>query len=402
MPDDGSGQHGYEGPIHTTGGGRGYPLRAPLLDCYKVLGLPNKADMNDGDPIGVSTAIENWRDAARQPAAAAYGMEAAGVKVLTEAVARRLVFDGTRVSGVELDSGTRVDAKEEVIVSCGAHRTPQLLMLSGIGPAKELQAHGISQLVELPVGQGLHDHTGVTMAHRLKEPEKGYAMGSPAFNKPEFMQGNPIDWFATMPAPDAEMEKALQKDGQPFKPGRRCDFELSILYLPFAPALGLAMDGTHITSGVICLSATSRGTVKLASTDPRVDPLIDPNFLATEHDRAVIRAAMRSSLKVMEEGERTGLLVANSETVGEGQAKLSSTSPDELLDARARESAAVYYHPGGTAAMGQVVDTECRVKGVQGLRVVDASILPSPLSGHYQAPMYAIAEQAASIIAAAA
>lgn len=145
------------------------------------------------------------------------------------------------------------------------------------------------------------------------------------------------------------------------------------------------------------LSSTSQGSIKLRSTDPRENPILDPNALSTEHDRAVLRAAMRVVIDAMSSAPMAPFLEAG-ETPPPGETSLSNVSTDEEFDKRIRSLAYPWFHAAGTAAMGRVVDTECRVKGVEGLRVVDTSITPFLLTAHLQAPMYGLAEQAASMI----
>ena len=136
--------------------------------------------------------------------------------------------------------------------------------------------------------------------------------------------------------------------------------------------------------------------MRLASTDPTADPLIDPNYYATEADRLVLREAIRLAMRALETSE--GQAIVDEEIVPQGFAALTSKSSDEDIDKRVKRSAATWFHPAGSAAMGKVVDTDLRVLGVKGLRVVDASVLPCPIGAHYQAVVYALAEQAAEII----
>lgn len=147
--------------------------------------------MNSGDPNGVAQLVENWHDASRQHAAICYDIKS--IHLMMNTVVQRVLLEGNKATGVELINGDCLKASREVIVSCGALRTPQLLMLSGIGPRAELSKHNIKQVADLPVGQHLHDHGSVHIIWKLKNPEKGYAFGSPAFNKPEYATGNPMD-----------------------------------------------------------------------------------------------------------------------------------------------------------------------------------------------------------------
>lgn len=390
-------QHGFAGPIHTSSGGRNYPLREPIKEALLSTGLNFNPDMNSGDPNGVAQLVENWHEASRQHAAICYNINVS--HVITNTVVQRVLFQGNRATGVELTDGRCLTASKEVIISCGALRTPQLLMLSGIGPKSELSKHNIKQVVELPVGQHLHDHGSINIVWKLKDPEKGYAFGSLAFNKPEHATGNPMDWMATGAAPDADLQKAASADGTTFEPGPRTDFEVTVMYAvtAAAPVEMAPMDGTHITTGVLCLSPTSRGTVTLASDKATDNPIIDPRYFTTEHDRAVMRAAMRLTLRAMESDGLKEYI--EGETPPPGMPRISSASSDAELDKRVNAISWSWFHAGGTASMGKVVDSRCRVYGVEGLRVVDASVMPLSITAHLQAPVYAVAESAADLIA---
>lgn len=156
------------------------------------------------------------------------------------------------------------------------------------------------------------------------------------------------------------------------------------------------MDGTLITGGALNLLPSSRGSLTLSSTDPAADPVIDPNYNATEADKVIIRDAMRTAMRAVE--TPAGKSIIAKEHIPLGFPPLTSASTDDELDARIRRFAGTWFHPAGTASMGTVVDTDCKVKGVDGLQVVDGSILPVPIAAHYQAAMYATAEAAADVI----
>ena len=353
--------------------------------------------MNSGDPNGVARLVENWHEAARQHAAICYELK--GIDVMTDSVVQRINFDGNKAVGVELTNGQHLRASKEIVISCGALRTPQVLMLSGIGPKSELSRHNITQVAELPVGQHLHDHGSIQMVWKLKNAEKGFSFGSPAFNKPEYGAGNPMDWFGTAAAPDVELHKAARTDGTTFKPGPRSDYEVTIMYAVTAgaPVEMAPMDGTHITTGVLCMSSTSRGTVTLASDKATDNPIVDPRYFSTEHDRAVLRAGIRRALQAMESPALKDFI--QGETPPLDMPPITSVSSDADLDKRINAMSWSWFHTAGTASMGKVVDSQCRVYGIQGLRVVDTSIMPLSITAHLQAPMYAVAELAADIIA---
>lgn len=157
------------------------------------------------------------------------------------------------------------------------------------------------------------------------------------------------------------------------------------------------MDGSHISTGLVVMSTTSRGVISLASPRPQDAPVYDPQFYTTEHDKAVTRAAMRNVLKTFLDTE-AGREFVTAEVPPPGYNALTPNASDEELNARINHYTGSHYHSAGTAAMGAVVDNDCRVLGVQKLRVVDASIMPVSVTAHIQAGVYALAERAASII----
>lgn len=400
-------QHGFDGPIHTTASARKYPLREKLHSAFiKGTGLPATTDANGGNPIGIAPYTENWHpNGKRQPAGKAYGLN--GVDILTNSLVRRVILEGNTAKGVELADGRTITVRREVIISCGSIRTPQLLMLSGIGPEAELSKHDIQQLINSPeVGGNFHDHVCMAQFYKVKNPEKGLAAGSAAWNDPTYLLGIPSDLVATATASPSALKTAMIVDGTPnvtdshphLQPTRG-HIEILPIYAPTeAPLtdLNVPFDGTCITSGVLNLLPTSRGSVRLASANPADDPLIDPNYYATEADRVVIREGLRMSMRAFETPE--GQQIVESEVVPEGFKLLHSGSTDQEIDARVKRSAATWFHPAGSAAMGKVVDTELKVMGVEGLRVVDASVLPCPIGAHYQVVTYAVAEQASDMI----
>ncbi|KAL8726093.1 MAG: hypothetical protein Q9166_006930 [cf. Caloplaca sp. 2 TL-2023] len=401
-----SGQHGFDGPIHTTASARDYPLREQLRSAFfKGTGLPFNEDPNGGNPIGVAPFTENWRDGKRQPAGKAYGLD--GVSIITNAWVNRIVLDGKTAKGAELSNGQKIFANREVIVSCGALRTPQVLMLSGIGPAAELSKIGVKQEIDSPeVGLNFHDHIAMSQFYKIKHPEKGLSAGSPEWKDPTYLLGIPADTVITASVPREILQPAMEKDkGQtvsdedPHLQPSRGHIEILPLYANTESPLtdlNIPFDGTVITSGTLLLLPTSRGSIRLASADPQADPLIDPNYYDTEADRVALRHVMRLSMRSFETPE--GQTIIDHEIPPPGYSPLTSKSSDEEIDAHVKRKAATWFHPAGSAAMGKVVDTELKVLGVDRLRVVDASVLPCPIGAHYQVVTYAVAEQAAELI----
>ena len=340
----------------------------------------------------------------------AYGLQ--GVTVLPNSTVKCVILEDTmngrkKATGAELTSGQVLKAKKEVIVSCGAIRTPQVLLLSGIGSAEELAKHNIHQLVDAPeVGRNFFDHCTLGQFYKVHNPGMGLCAGSPAFNDPSYLKGIPADCVIAESAPIEAVKAALKTDGEkvddhhPHIHPPRSHYELLPIYAPTEAPLtdvNIPFDGSILSIGILNLLPTSRGTITLRSADTAAHPLIDPNYYATETDRVVMRAAMRRNMAAMETPEGQSMVAA--EVPPKHYPALTSKSTDEELDARMRRCASTWFHPAGTASVGKVVDTECRVFGVDGLRVVDASVLPTPISAHYQVATYAIAEQMAEIIA---
>ena len=386
----------------TTKGSRVYPLREPLRVALLEAGLQFNPDANCGDPLGFAALTENWKDGKRQPAGIVYDLSKASV--YTNVTVKRVVIDQEQTArGIELVDGRVFKADIEVLVCCGGIRTPQLLMLSGIGPPNQLSAHDIPNVVDLPVGEGLHDHLSSTLYFKLRHPERGLAIGSSRFGEmaPDFKNGNPIDWIVTesIKDPSRAAKAANMAADDPLIAQPRGHVEFIVSYAPIAaPAFfDYSLAGTHISTPILGLLPTSRGSITLSSIDPSADPIIDPDYLDSEMDRECMRTGVRSVLRTMLD-TAAGRSVVEEETPPPGQRPLSTSSSDSDIDARMAAVGRTFFQCAGTAAMGKVVDTTLRVKGVERLRVIDASIFPLPLAGHYQCPVYAMAEAAADII----
>ena len=392
--------------MRTTKSSREYPLKEPLRRALLEAGLQFNKDANDGNPLGFAALTENWKNGKRQPAGKAYDISKAFV--YTEATVKKVIIDEERAAkGIELVDDRIFSADREVLLCCGSIKTPQLLMLSGVGPLDQLASHGIPTVADLPVGEGLHDHLSATMYFKLKHPERGLAIGSSRFGEmaPDFKSGNPIDWIVTESIKDPSRAAKAQNIAvdDPLQAHPRGNVEFFVSYAPIAaPAFfDYSLAGTHISTPILGLLPTSRGSVRLLSGDPTENPIIDPNYLDSEMDREAMRTGIRSVLHTMLD-TAAGKSIIEEETPTPGQSPLSSSSSNSEIDRRVAAVGRSFFQCAGTAAMGKVVDTRLRVKGLAKLRVVDASILPLPLAGHYQYPVYAIAERAADIILAAA
>lgn len=420
-------QHGSDGPITTipvslSSGARNYSLREPLKEAWEAAGVQVIDDANAGCPVGFSELVENWKEGKRQVASAAYGLVSKpNVRVITGVLVKRVLLEQssgeTKAVGAETADGEIYHAIKEVIVTCGAYRTPQLLLLSGIGPTPDLSRHGIKSEVDLPVGLNFHDHLSLNQFWKLANPEQGLSMGTPLWSDPAYQLGLPCDWLAYTSAPTELMEAAFKQDendgllptdekerswARDIVRGDRAHLETFFAYAPAGAlfqGLDIPLDGSHIATAVLCMHPTSRGSITLSSSDPRDPPAIDPNYYATQNDRVILRSGIRQAMKVAASLKtKDGKAIVVGETPPPGREALAPGASEEEIDERVRTSGQTFYHAGGGACMGNVVDAECRVKGVKGLRVADASVMPAPISAHYQVAVYAIAEQAAEMI----
>jgi choline dehydrogenase-like flavoprotein len=331
--------------------------------------------------------VSNWKDGLRQLPSNVYPQD--GVQFVTNALVRRVILDDNKTAtGVELadDRSFSIRTGGEVIISAGSLQTPQVLLLSGIGDSEDLSKHNIPVQIHLPdVGRNFHDHPMVFRYWKLREPEKGLALGSPLFNGPNFEKGlAPNDWLVIETVPSTGLQSALAKDeGDPvggdhiLVAGPRSHLELSTIYATFGGelvGLNIPVDGTAIMNfSMLCLP-TSRGSITLKSSDPAESPVIDPNFLNTEMDQFVMREGWRLLSRLILETPEGKDLVAE-EIVPEGQQSLASDAQDDLIDARISMGVVSTSHSAGTASMGSVVDGSLRVRGAKSLRVVDASVV---------------------------
>lgn len=312
--------------------------------------------------------------------------------LVTEATAGRVVFEGTRAIGVEFDRrGARqvVRARHEVVLCCGAVDTPKLLMLSGIGDGEQLAEHGIAVVHHAPeVGQNLVDHlvapVGFDVKHdSLFAAEKPLQLVNYLLRRRGMLTSNVGEAYGFVRS--------------------RPDLQLPDLELIFAPAPffdeGLGdPEGHAVVTGPILLTPRSRGTITLRSADPSAKPVIDPRYL-TDPD-GLDRAAMMSGLRITAKIAQAPALrdVLGSIARPSGALDVSEETLEEALNTCSH----TLYHPVGTCRMGtdqwSVVDPQLHVRGVGGLRVADASVMPAIIRGHTHAPAVLIGERAADLI----
>ena len=402
---------GSDGPIRVTSVAesdpkRKYGLREPLKAAWEELGLRRNPDGDCGSLAGVCELLENWNDGQRQPSYAAYGLKASNV--ITGAQVHKVVFalsyEGNyAASSVVLTDGQQYKARREIILSAGTIRTPQILMLSGIGPGKLLSKQNIPVLVDNhEVGKNYFDHFALFQVWKLRDPEKGLSMGSPKWDDQAFYKGLPCDWAVNEGTPRNLLQPAFNADAKSGKATdqsllhpNRCLTETLVMYSPVGAPV--PTDGTFVATSVMLLLPTSRGSLYILSASPLDAPAIDTNFYDTETDRTALIHGVRRVLKALL-GTSAGKSYIKSEEAPPGMPALTVESSDADIDMRIRMTGLSHAHSAGTAAMGKVVDSQFRVKGVKGLRVVDASIFPTAIGGHPQATLYGVAEQAADFI----
>ncbi|OAP56463.1 hypothetical protein AYL99_09642 [Fonsecaea erecta] len=411
--------HGSDGPMEIKLNkdirhGKWYPLCEQLKGAWQESdpSLKWNPDVNSGDPLGMGDWPTTFTRAERQFPHKAYNLE--GVEVQTNSLVKRVIIERAepigepKATGVEMADGRVICSRKEVIVCGGTYNSPKVLLLSGVGPASQLGKHGITVRVDLSaVGQGLCDDMTMRQVWRLRHPERGLSFGSPLMTDRDLVSNVPVDFFIWTQAPHDLIREAFAKDGitdsHLFNP-HAVHQEMYTMWMAGRSAallaqLGLSNDGSLICTSAYNMYPLSRGSVSLGSADPTVPPLIDPNYYAAEADRVIFRDALRKQMRALLATESGKSFVA-AEVPPPGFASISHESSDEEIDQRVRVFAETGSHPCGTCAMGRVVDTRLRVKGVKGLRVVDASVFASPIATHHQAAVYAVAEKGASMIAA--
>jgi choline dehydrogenase-like flavoprotein len=300
------------------------------------VGVEEVGDSNAGQPLGIGEFVEARTGGQRVIAAAAYSLDR--VTAMTDTLVTKVLLSGNeetvKATGVELADGREIFAKREVIILAGAIRTPQILMLSGIGSKKELARHGIECLVDSPdAGGNLWGHVVFDQFWQLRNPNIGAAIGSTKWTDLVFLNGNPSDWYTTISIPrdgllhaPSKDEKEAMKDQKALLATPRCHIGNFVFYaaLPF--------DGSRVRTFTLNLLPTSRGTVILPSSDPAAKPIIDRNFNATEADRYRICTGVRMVIKMMNSPAGKEMVVG--EAAPEGFKALSENSTDEEIEAR--------------------------------------------------------------------
>ncbi|MBO0951779.1 GMC family oxidoreductase [Fibrella forsythiae] len=398
--------HGTDGPLNVTYATR---FRTPLADAFVEAccqqGIPENQDMNGARQEGAGLLQFTIKNGKRHSTAAAFLkpiLNRPNLTVRTQAHTQRIRIQDGRAVGIELTTGKSLTetimARREVILSAGAFNSPQLLMLSGIGAAGELKRHNIDVKLDLPgVGQNLQDHLFAGVSTLANQP-----VGTNHWLKPmnqlkglwQYLTAqkgpftiSPLEANAFVRTSETLTQPNLQLHFAPIHIGD--DYRADFYDVTTFPTKA---DGWSILPTL--LQPTSRGYVGLRSANPMEAPVIQPNFLSTEKDRNLLLTGTKLALELNRS--------AAFEPWRERALVPADNASEEAMMAHIRKIVETVYHPVGTCRMGSdagaVVDDQLRVRGIEGLRVVDASIMPTIVSGNTNAPVIMIAEKAADLI----
>ena len=396
--------HGESGPLQVSNQNTPREITHAFIKSAEEMQIRYQEDFNQGDNEGVGLyQVTQFHDPARHgercSAAAAYLHPVMGKRknltVLTKVRALRVEFEGKRAVGVAYKKGGKtltVKAGKEVILSGGAFNTPQLLQLSGVGRPEDIQKHGIQMVHELKgVGQNLQDHLDLLLSYKTKSRS---AMGLTMLGLADIFKGM-MQWRKSgnglISSPGAEGAAFFKSSP---------DVDRADLQLHFM--IGIADNHArklHLGHGYAChvcvLRPYSRGEVYLNSANPMDDPAIDPKYLSDSRDMDLMIKGAKITRQIMTTGPISKYI--RKELYG-----IHDNMTDAEWEEQIRERSETIYHPVGTCKMGTddmaVVDPELRVRGMEGLRVVDASIMPTLISGNTNAPTIMIAEKASDLI----
>lgn len=389
--------HGSQGPLHVTAGNTDSVLTRAFFEAGEAAGYGRTDDFNGHRQEGFGRVDRTTWRGQRWSTARGYLAEGrANLTVVTGALARRVLFDGQRAVGVEYAQGERVSqayAESEVLLSAGAINTPQLLLLSGVGPAAELRAAGVTPLHDLPgVGRRLSDHPDTVVQYLCKKPVSIYPW---TVAPRKWLVG--AQWF---------MSRSGLAASNHFEAGafirsragvEHPDLQLTFMPLAVQPGSTDSVPAHAFQVHIDLMRPTSLGAVTLTSNDPRRAPRILFNYLQTERDRADMRAGARLVREIIAQKPFR-------ELAGRELSPGPALTDDAALDAWARAVTETGYHAAGTCKMGPqsdpeaVVGPDLRVHGLDALRVIDASIMPVIVSGNTNAPTIMIGEKGSDLV----
>lgn len=390
--------HGDEGPLAVSDLADAHPLCEAFIAGAEEVGIPRNTDFNGVRQEGAGYYQLTTRRGLRCSAAKAFlkpALKRKNLRLKKQAQVRRVLFDGRRATGVEIETGAgsqRITARREVILAAGAINSPQLLELSGIGPADHLRSLGVEVLADRPaVGENLQDHYQVRHVIKASQPvtlnDRMLSLGGRIGIGLDYLlrQRGPLTVSAGQAGVFARTAPELEYP----------DIQIHFLTLSTDQPGKSLHPFSGFTSSVCQLRPESRGSVHIASADPATAPQIWARYLTAPADRVTILAGMRLSQRILRSDALAPFVAEELKPTADAQ------SDAELLD-YARATGGSIFHPVGTCRMGadadSVVDPSLRVRGVSGLRVVDASIMPTLISGNTNAPAIMIGEKGADLI----
>jgi choline dehydrogenase-like flavoprotein len=374
--------HATGGPLRVEDLRRRHPLIEAFLGSAAAAGLPANPDFNGAAQDGFGPHQVTQRGGRRWSAADAYlrpALRRPNLTVLTDAQVARVVIERGRATGVAFrraGSAEIVTARREVVLAAGAIGSPQLLMVSGIGPAAHLREHGIEVLRDLPVGENLQDHPTL--------PLTWFTRGVADLRDAE-TPGNVLRWLAGHRGP---LTSNVAEAGGFVRTVDAPAPDLQVLAMPaMVVDHGRAVVGAGVTIAPTVVHVRSRGRLTLRSADPRWRPRIEAGYLTDDADLAVLHAGIGIAHEIAAGGPLAQLI----------HRPYGPAAAADPLDA-IRTGTETLYHPVGTCSIGPVLDPQLRVHGVAGLRVADASVLPTVPRGNTNAPTIAVAERAADLV----
>ena len=383
--------HGAGGPLEVGDLPDRHELCDAFIEAAAALGIPRNPDFNGARQEGAGYYQATTCKGRRCSAATGYLRPAErrpNLQVEVNAYASRILFTGNRATGVQFNGRTQT-ADREVIVSGGAFNSPQLLQLSGIGPAALLQEHGIPVVHDSPVGEGLQDHFYVRTFWRCNRPitlndDMASLWGKARIGLQYLLKKRgPLTVSAGYAAAFVRTRQEL----------KRPDAQIYFINFSTARRGGVLHAHSGFTCSVSQLQVESRGSVRIRSADPAAPPAIRYNYLATENDRRVMVEGLKLVRRIVNTPPMRGY-VADEFLPGR------EVRSDQDWLAFCREAGDTVFHPTSTCSIGPVVDERLRVRGVSGLRVIDASVIPAVPSGNINAAVIALAEKGADLVKA--
>ncbi|MHB1303118.1 MAG: GMC family oxidoreductase [Acidiphilium sp.] len=389
--------HGVGGPLGVSTPAAHPLTRAFVQSCQQIC-MPYNPDFSGPKQEGAGPYQTTTRGGRRCSTAVGYLRPALGrpnLMVRTNVQVRRVVIEYNRAVGVEVtESGrpTVLRAEREVILTSGAIGTPKLMLLSGLGPADELRQVGVDVVADLPgVGRNLHDHYGIDVVHELSGP---YSLDK--YNKPHWMAWAGIEYalFRKGPIVSNIVEGGAfwYADRTEATPDLQFHFLIGAGVEAGVPKI---QSGSGVTLNSYVLRPCARGTVRLASADPLAQPVVDPNFLGDPQDLKIAVEGVKLSREIMNQS-------ALARYVRKEHFPGDQVQDQAEFEAYARQYGRTSYHPVGTCRMGNsqdaVVDPDLRVRGVEGLRIADSSVMPRLVSSNTNATSIMIGEKARDLI----